>query len=185
MTIRSTILIIIFILVATAAMLYSMERLPICNCGYVSLWYGSANGPQNSQHLTDPYTFTHFLHGLLFYLLLWLILPRRTPLLLKLIIAVGLESAWEVLENTQMVIDHYRSVTISLGYYGDTIINSLSDIIAMALAFLFAARVRAWISVAIFILIEVILLFWIRDNLTLNIIMFLYPFETIKNWQIN
>ena len=185
MKLRSAILIIILILVATVGALYYMGRLPICECGYVSLGYPEANGPQNSQQIADPYTFTHLLHGLFFYLLLWLILPRRTPFLVRLIIAIGIESAWEVLENTQMVINHYRSVTISLGYYGDTIINSVSDIIAMALAFIFASRVKVWMSIAVFVLIEIFLLFWIKDNLTINIIMLVFPLEAIKNWQIN
>ena len=161
-----------------------LGRLPWCDCGVVKLWYGDAYGSQNSQQLFDPYTLTHLLHGLGFYFLLWLILPRRVPFVWRLLMAIALEATWEVVENTALVIEHYRAVTASLGYYGDTIINSLGDVAAMSLAFLFASRFRAWISVVIFVAIEVLLLVWIRDNLTLNILMLLYPLESVKLWQI-
>ncbi|MEK7208857.1 MAG: DUF2585 family protein [Patescibacteria group bacterium] len=167
-----------------AAALGWLGRLPWCDCGYINLWYGDAYGSQNSQHLFDPYTFTHLLHGLGFYFLLWLILPRRVPFVWRLLMAVALEASWEVVENTSLVIEYYRAVTASLGYYGDTIINSLGDIATMSLAFILAARFPAWISVVIFVGIEVLFLIWIRDNLTLNILMLLYPIESIKLWQV-
>lgn len=167
-----------------AAILYCMGRLPICACGYVKIWHGLVYSSGNSQHLFDWYSFSHILHGLGFYLLIYLV-DRKKKLSFgqKLLIAVFLESSWEVLENSNFIINRYRAATISLDYFGDSIINSVGDIISMALGFIFASKTKTWMSIALFFLIELMLLYVIRDNLTINIIMLIHPIEAIKIWQ--
>jgi hypothetical protein len=159
-----------------------MGQVLICKCGYVKVWHGVVFSSENSQHISDWYTFSHVLHGFGFYGLLWLV-GRRWPLGLRLLLAVGLESAWEIFENTDMVINRYREVTISLDYYGDSVLNSVCDILAMLAGFLAASRQPVWATVLLTIAIELFVLWFIRDNLTLNIIMLVYPLESIKVWQ--
>jgi len=137
----------------------------------------------NSQHLFDPYTFTHALHGVGLYGLLWLTLRHRLGTSARWVTAVGLEAAWEILENTPIIIERYRAETISLGYFGDSIANSIGDIAACAAGFLVAAMLPVWGSVALFAGTEVVLLLWIRDSLLLNIVMLLWPLEWLKEWQ--
>lgn len=173
-----TALIIIF----AAILLFAMGRTPTYIYGPVRIWSGDINSNQNSQQIADPYTLTHIIHGAGFYGLLYLT-ARNLPLGMKAIIAVALESGWEVLENTDMVINRYRQETISLDYYGDSIINSVFDILASVLGFILASRLPARIIVIGIICIEVILIFWIRDSLLLNIIMLIYPVNAIKIWQ--
>ena len=160
-----------------------MGRTWICRCGYIKLWHGVVYSAENSQHLTDWYTFSHVLHGLGFYVLLWLA-ARRTDWRARLVAAVALEGAWEVAENTPMIIDRYRAATIALDYYGDSITNSVADIVAMAAGFWIARKARAWVSVATFVTVELALAAAIRDNLTMNIVMLIYPLEFIKKWQL-
>ncbi len=172
------------IIIAMAVTLYIMGRVPWCTCGYIKLWHGVTVSSENSQHLFDWYTFTHVIHGLGFYLLLWLIdRKKRLSFGTKLLIAMGLAAGWEVLENTDFVINRYRAATISLDYYGDSVINSVGDVLAMIVGFYFALRARPWMSVALFVGLELALAFFIRDNLTINIIMLIHPIHAIRVWQ--
>jgi hypothetical protein len=170
------------ILAVAALAEWSMGRVFICTCGYVKLWEGVVNSPGNSQHLSDWYTFSHFIHGFLFYALLWLV-GRRWPMGLRFALAVLIEASWEVLENSPIIIDRYRAVTISLGYTGDSIINSMSDIVAMIAGFYGAMKLPVWATIGLALAMELVVGYIIRDNLTLNIIMLVWPLEAIKQWQ--
>ncbi len=160
-------------------------RLAICACGYVKFWHGLVVSSGNSQHLFDWYAFSHVLHGLGWYLLLWLI-DRKKKLSMgtKFLIAIGLAAGWEVLENSTFIINRYRNATISLDYFGDSIINAIGDVIAMMVGFAFAWKMKPWHSVALFVGIEVMLLIAIRDSLIINIIMLIHPIEALKVWQV-
>ena len=176
-------------LVAIAvAILFAMDRPAICTCGYVELWHGTVQSSGNSQHITDWYSPSHFTHGLIMYFIAWLLWRKwrlfgGKPARWALPIAVLVEAAWEVTENTPMVIDRYRAVTVSWGYSGDSIINSTSDIGWMTIGFLVATRLPARASVALAIALELLTLWTIRDNLTLNVIMLFWPIEAIRQWQ--
>lgn len=174
---------VVALLALTAAIELWMGRLPLGPDGRFGLWEGNIWSSAQSQRLADPYSFSHVVHGLLFFGLLWLV-ARRLPTRARYLIAVGLEAAWEVLENSPLIIDRYRSVTIALGYQGDSVLNSLSDVLMMSLGFWLATRVRWWWSVAAVVVIEVGMLLAVRDNLTLNILMLVHPVDAIRTWQM-
>jgi hypothetical protein len=179
---RDYILIALALIVLQVLVLYALGRVPICSCGTIKLWQGTVNSSENSQHIFDWYTPSHVVHGLLFYLVLRLLFPK-TPVLLRLAIAVGMEVAWEIAENTPAVIERYRSGTISLSYYGDSIVNSVADTLAMMFGFFLASRLPVVASVLLVVVFELFTLYWIRDNLTLNVVMLLYPLDAIRDWQ--
>jgi hypothetical protein len=172
----------IAIVVAAAAIELAAGRHPICTCGTVDLWVGAKDSPKTSQMLLDWYSLSHILHGILFYALLWLI-ARRIPLRWRFVVAVAVESLWEVVENSPLVIDRYRQATIAIGYAGDSVLNSMSDIAMMAIGFLIARKLPLWAGILLVAVLEIVPLLVIRDNLTLNIIMLLAPNDAIRAWQ--
>lgn len=173
---------VVAILALQASALHLMGRLSICGCGYVKLWEGDPFGPGNSQHLTDWYSFSHLLHGIWLYFFLWLVL-KHLPIGARLSLAVVLEAAWEILENSPFIIERYRAGTISVSYYGDTIVNSLSDTLAAIAGFLLAAWLPPIATILAVIAIEAGMAFAIRDNLALNIVMLVHEVPWIKAWQ--
>jgi hypothetical protein len=177
---RSPLLILAIVLGLSIAILWAMGRPPICTCGEVTLW--GREGPTQSQMLADWYSPSHVIHGFLFYAALHWLWPRA-PIERRLLVALIIEAGWEIAENTPMVIDRYREATIALGYSGDSILNSASDILMMAVGFLAARRLPIWASVAIVLVLELAPLFVIRDNLTLNVWMLLAPSDAIRAWQ--
>jgi hypothetical protein len=176
------ILITVGIILLTAAYLLWIGREPICKCGYIKLWHGEVVSAENSQHLSDWYTPSHIIHGFLFFGALWLV-ARRLSLGWRLAIATLVECIWEIIENSDAVIERYRTVTISLDYYGDSVINTVFDVFAMILGFWLAARLPVWATVALIILFEGATMLIIRDGLALNVLMLLWPLDWIAEWQ--
>ena len=170
------------VIAAAAFTLHQMGQVTICKCGYVELWHGDPNSSGNSQHIFDWYTLSHVIHGFLFFMILsWVAKPL--PLGVRFLAATVVEAGWEIFENTDYVINRYREATISLDYYGDSVINSVSDIAVMMVGFVLAWRLPIWASVAVVIAFELIALYMIRDNLALNILMLLWPVDAVREWQ--
>ena len=180
MTRRRFIILSLLVIVAAAAILLAMGRNPICTCGRIDLW--GPVGPTQSQMLLDWYSASHIVHGFIFYWALWLV-ARRSPVETRFLVALLVETAWELVENTPMVIDRYREATAALGYTGDSTVNSLADIAMMALGFLAARQLPLWATIVLLLALELVPLAAIRDNLTLNVLMLLAPVEAIKVWQ--
>ncbi len=166
-----------------AVALQLMGRRVWCSCGTLSPWSWDIWSQHNSQHLLDPYSFTHVSHGVLLYALLRALLRARRPAL-RMLAALAVEAAWEVAENTNAVIESYRESTISLNYYGDSILNSVADIAAFGLGYAAARRLPGWVSAVGILTFEAVLLLTIRDSLLLNVVMLIYPVEAIKTWQL-
>jgi hypothetical protein len=178
----SPILITVGIILLTAAWLLWIGREPICKCGYVKFWHGQVVSSENSQHISDWYTPSHIIHGFLFYGALWLV-ARKLSFGWRLAIATLVEAAWEIVENSDAVIERYRSVTISLDYYGDSVLNVVADISAMTLGFWLASKLPVWATVALILLFEAATILIIRDGLALNVLMLLYPLDWVAEWQ--
>jgi hypothetical protein len=181
MTTRRAALAALLILLAAIALL-AMGRNPICTCGTIDLWVGARDSPKTSQMLADWYSLSHVVHGLLFYAALWLV-ARRCPIEWRFIAALLIEASWEAIENTPFVIDRYRETTAALGYTGDSVINSMSDIMMMYVGFAAARRLPVWMSIALLFVLEIVPLFVIRDNLALNVWTLLAPSQAIQAWQ--
>ena len=170
------------ILVLQILIEHLMGRVWICECGTVKLWEGGVNTSGNSQHLSDWYTPSHIIHGFLFYWLAWLVFRKRS-VGFRLGLATLVEAGWEVLENSPIIIERYRTATMALNYFGDSIVNSAADTVWMAVGFLAAWRLPVWLTVSLAIGFELLTAYVIRDNLTLNVIMLVWPVQMILDWQ--
>ena len=185
---RTAILATVGLVLLALAALLAMGRPPICPCGEVKFWHGVVQSNQNSQQIADWYSFSHVIHGLLFYAAAWFLFVKRGLFGGRLAhwalpIAVFVEAAWEIFENTPMIIDRYREVTVSWGYIGDSVLNSVADIGWMIVGFVLAARLPVWVSVTIAVAFELFTLWAIRDNLTLNVLMLVWPLDAVREWQ--
>ena len=178
----SPVIVFVGIILLTVLWLLWIGREPICKCGYIKLWHGQVVSSENSQHISDWYTPSHIIHGFLFFGLLWLV-ARRLSIAWRLVIATLIEAAWEILENSDAVIERYRSVTISLDYYGDSVLNVVADILAMVLGFFLASRLPVWVTVALILLFEAMTIWLIRDGLALNVLMLVWPVDAVGAWQ--
>lgn len=172
-----------FFLTSMVFYLHTQGRLWIASSGVMKIWVGDAFSPDNSQQLLDPYSFSHFLHGVIFFFVLNLFF-KKFSIQSRLVAAAMLEGCWEMLENSAMVINRYREATAALGYSGDTIYNSFGDILSCSIGFIVARYIGWKWSLLLFVTIELFCLFWIKDNLTLNVLMLIYPIEGIKEWQL-
>ena len=172
--------IIVFTLVGLVE--FFSGRLPLGPDGKFGWWDGNIWGNENSQRVADAYSFSHIIHGILFYAFLWLVM-RKFPLKYRFLVALLVEAGWELLENSPLIINRYREATIALGYMGDSILNSVCDVVMMVAGFIIARFSKIWLSIALVIIFELGCLFWVRDNLTLNVLMLVHPVEPVKIWQ--
>jgi hypothetical protein len=175
-------LLIVLLIAIQGGVLFFLGQPPICECDYIKIWEENIRSSGMSQHLFDWYTFSHIIHGFLFYLLLWWLFPK-TPALLRLAFAVGIEAAWEIAENTPWVIEAYRKQALAQGYVGDSIINSIFDTLAMTFGFIMARKIPVWPIISIAIVFELFTLYFIHDNLFLNVLGFVHQFDFINHWQ--
>jgi len=178
-----TALLVMVIVAVTAAIELAMGRLPLGPDGRFGWWESNIWSSEQSQRVADAYSFSHVIHGMLFYALLRWIAPRL-PLRVRLLLAVLIEAGWELAENSPLIIDRYRAVTIALGYEGDSVLNSSSDVLMMMLGFWLAGSLRPWVTTTLAVASELAMLVLVRDNLTLNIIMLVYPIDAIRVWQM-
>ena len=170
------------IFLVQAIALYFFGQPSICECGYVKVWEGVVRSAGNSQHLFDWYTPSHVIHGLIFYGIFWYFFPKMS-VWWRIALSIGLESAWEITENTPMVINHYRQQALAQGYIGDSILNSIMDTLAMVGGFLLARCIPVWVAVAVALALELYVGYMIRDNLTLNVLGMFYVFPWVTQWQ--
>lgn len=180
---RTTLLFGTLIITLQGAALFMMGQPPICECGFVKIWEGVVLSSGNSQHLTDWYTFSHIIHGFIFYWLLGRFFPKMS-LGARFLIAVAIETGWEISENTPWVIDHYRQQALAQGYIGDSVINSVFDTLAMVAGFVATRFSPVWLVIALAIGMELWTGITIRDNLFFNILGFFVQPEFIQNWQM-
>jgi len=170
-------------LIVTALVEHLQGRLWKCECPSF-IWTSNAWGSQTSQLFFDPYSFTHLLHGFMFAGVLVLLL-RNLSRTWRFVMAIAIECAWEMIENSNTVINRYREATAALGYHGDSVLNSLGDIFCCGIGFMLAARLGWRWGIAMFVTVELALTFWIRDSLLLEILMLIHPFTAIKSWQMH
>ena len=175
---------LVVVLAAAGLVLHAMGRPWWCQAGDLVPWSGDIWSRHNSQHVVDPYSLTHAMHGLLFYALLSLTLGNVAGTATRAGIALGIETTWEIVENTNAMIERYRAATVSLDYYGDSVTNSVGDIVSFVLGYVAAAAIPTWISAASFVAAEALLIVWIRDSLLLNMLMLVHPIEAVKAWQL-
>ncbi|MFZ2763883.1 MAG: DUF2585 family protein [Minisyncoccia bacterium] len=173
---------LISVMLITGAIEYSTGRSLLGPDGMFGWWDGNIWGSENSQRVADAYSFSHIIHGMGFYAFLWLV-ARRVPVKYRFVMALVMEALWELLENSPIIIDRYRAATIAQGYVGDSVLNSVSDVVMAGIGFVITKYSKIWVTVALIIAMEVGCLFWIRDNLTLNIVMLIHPIESLKTWQ--
>lgn len=171
------------LILAQAAILFYFGQPAICECGYVKVWEGVVFSIGNSQHLSDWYTFSHIIHGFIFYWILWRIFPKM-HIGWRLLLALSIEIGWEIFENTPMIINHYRQQALAQGYTGDSILNSVSDSIAMIVGFIVARISPVWITIVLLLTMELFVAYMIRDNLALNITNLIHVFPVIESWQL-
>lgn len=170
------------LIVLTAIILLAMGRVPICTCGEIKLWTADVSSSDNSQHISDWYTPSHIIHGMLFYGLFHLLTPRLS-MGWRAVGSIFIEAAWEIVENSPWIIDRYREGTIAVGYTGDSVLNSVFDVLWMLVGFWLALRLPVWVTVLLAIAMELVALAVIRDNLTLNVLMLVWPVDAIREWQ--
>lgn len=181
-SLRTIFLIALVIVAIQGVTLSYFGQPPVCPCGVLKVWEPTLTGVGNNQQMFDWYTFSHIIHGLLFYLLLWVLFPRM-PVLIRLLIAMGIEMSWEILENTPWTIAHYRKQPLAANYAGDSILNSIMDTCSMIAGFFLARRLPVWAAILLVVTFELGVAFVIRDNLTLNILNFFYQFDAVSEWQ--